>query len=93
MDRANYAWNRLTSIEGISPAFNRRFFNEFAINLPVSAKSIVNHLIDEGIAGGFPVSKYYDNMENILLVAFTEKRTKEEIDIFATKIESFIKGC
>lgn len=93
MDRANYAWNRFTSIEGISPAFNRRFFNEFAINLPVSAKSIVNHLIDEGIAGGFPVSKYYDNMENILLVAFTEKRTKEEIDIFATKIESFIKGC
>ena len=53
MDRANYAWNRLTSIEGISPAFNRRFFNEFAINLPVSAKSIVNHLIDEGIAEDF----------------------------------------
>ena len=48
----------------------------------------------EGIAGGFPeVSKYYDNMENILLVAFTEKRTKEEIDIFATKDRKFIKGC
>ena len=92
MDRANYAWNRITSIEGISPAFNRRFFNEFAIRLPISAKSLVNNLIDEGIAGGFPVSKYYENMENVLLIAFTEKRTKEEIDIFATKIESVIKG-
>lgn len=91
MDRANYAWQRLTSINGITPAFNRRFFNEFAIKLPCSAKTVVNNLISQGIAAGFPVGRYYDNMENILLVSFTEKRTKEEIDIFATKLESSIK--
>ena len=92
MDRAGYAWNRLVKINGIEPAFNRRFFNEFAIRIPISAKNIVNSLISEGIAAGFPVGKYYKNMDDILLLAFTEKRTKEEIDIFATKLESAIKN-
>jgi len=92
MDRASYAWNRLIEINGITPAFNRRFFNEFAIKLPCDATLAVNRLIDHGIAGGFPVSRYYKNMDNILLVAFTEKRTKEEIDIFATKLETALKG-
>ena len=92
MDRAGYAWNQLKKIKGIKPAFNRRFFNEFAVELPVSAKTVVNNLISEGIAAGFPVGKYYKNMDNILLLAFTEKRTKEEIDIFLTKLESAINN-
>ena len=91
MDRANYAWNRITSIEGISPAFNRRFFNEFAIRLPISAKSLVNSLIDEGIAGGFPVSKYYKNMENVLLIAFTEKELKKKSIFLQQKLKVLLK--
>ena len=67
--------------DGVEPAFNRRFFNEFAIKLPRDAKTVVSELIEHGIAGGFPVSRYYKNMDNILLLAFTEKRTKEEIDL------------
>ena len=92
MDRAGYAWNQLKKIKGIEPAFNRRFFNEFAIRLPLSAKAVVNNLISEGIAAGFPVGKYYEDMDDILLLAFTEKRTKEEIDIFLTKLESAINN-
>ena len=88
MDRASYAWHRLIEIDGVEPAFNRRFFNEFAIKLPRAAKTVVSELLEHGIAGGFPVSRYYKNMDNILLLAFTEKRTKEEIDLFATKLES-----
>jgi glycine dehydrogenase subunit 1 len=88
MDRASYAWHRLIEIDGVEPAFNRRFFNEFAIKLPRAAKTVVSELLEHGIAGGFPVSRYYKNKDNILLLAFTEKRTKEEIDLFATKLES-----
>ncbi len=92
MDRANYAWHKLMAIEGIEPAFNRRFFNEFAIRLPKDASEVVSTLVDQGIAAGFPASRYYDGMENILLLAFTEKRTKEEIDIMVTKLESALKA-
>jgi glycine dehydrogenase subunit 1 len=92
MDRASYAWHKLTQIEGVEPAFNRRFFNEFAIRLPKDATEVVSALVDQGIAAGFPVGRYYKGMENILLLAFTEKRTKEEIDIMVAKLESILKG-
>ena len=90
MDRASYAYHKLTQIDGVEPAFNRRFFNEFAIRLPKDATEVVSALVDQGIAAGFPVGRYYKGMENVLLVACTEKRTKEEIDILAAKLESVL---
>jgi glycine dehydrogenase subunit 1 len=88
MDRANYAWHKLTAIEGVEPAFNRRFFNEFAVRLPRNASVVVSALVDQGIAAGFPVGRYYEDMDDVLLMAFTEKRTKEEIDVMVAKLES-----
>ena len=90
IDRASYAWHRLTRIKGVEPAFNRRFFNEFAIRLPRDAAEVVSELVDQGIAAGFPVGRYYEGMKNVLLLAFTEKRTKEEIDIMVAKLESVL---
>ena len=90
MDRAGYAWTRLKAIEGIEPLFDRPFFNEFALKLPKDASEVVSDLIEEGIAAGFPAGRYYDGMENVLLFAFTEKRTKKEIDILAAKLEAVL---
>ena len=92
MDRASYAWHQITKIPGVEPAFNRRFFNEFSVRLPKDAADVVSALVDQGIAAGFPVGRYYAGMENILLLAFTEKRTKEEIDILVAKLETVLKA-
>ena len=90
MDRASYAWKKLMQIAGVESAFNRRFFNEFAIRIPTDAAEVVSALVDQGIAVGFPVGRYYKGMENVLLLSFTEKRTKEEIDIMVAKLESVL---
>lgn len=90
MDRAGYAWTRLKAIKGVEPLFDRPFFNEFALKLPKDAGEVVSELISEGIAAGFPAGRYYEGMENVLLVACTEKRTKKEIDILAAKLESVL---
>lgn len=90
MDRAGYAWTRLKAIDGIEPLFERPFFNEFALKLPKDASEVVSELIEEGIAAGFPVGRYYEDMEDVLLFAFTEKRTKKEIDILAARLESVL---
>jgi len=92
MDRANYAYSKITAIRGVKPLFNQYFFNEFAVLLPRNANEVVNALIDQGIVAGFPLGRYYKNpeMENALLLALTEKRTKEEIDIMAAKLEAAI---
>ena len=85
---ASYAWHKLTAIPGVKPAFNRYFFNEFTLSLPVNAADVVSALIERGFAAGFPVGRYYPGMEKALLVAFTEKRTKDEIDMFAAALEA-----
>lgn len=90
MDRAGYAWDRLKAIKGVEPLFNQPFFNEFALKLPKDASDVVSELIGEGIAAGFPAGRYYEGMENVLLIACTEKRTKKEIDILAAKLESVL---
>jgi len=90
MDRAGYAWIRLKAIDGVEPLFDRPFFNEFALKLPKDAGEVVSELIEEGIAAGFPAGRYYEGMENVLLVACTEKRTKMEIDILAAKLEAVL---
>ncbi len=90
MDRAGYAWARLKAIKGVEPLYDRPFFNEFALKLPKDAGEVVSDLISEGIAAGFPAGRYYTGMENVLLMAFTEKRTKKEIDILAAKLESVL---
>ncbi|MFH0954041.1 MAG: aminomethyl-transferring glycine dehydrogenase subunit GcvPA [Verrucomicrobiota bacterium] len=88
--RAAYARKRLKNISGVHPTFPQPFFNEFAVTLPRDASDVVSALVDQGIAAGFPVGRYYPGMENVLLLAFTEKRTKEEIDILAAKLESVL---
>lgn len=89
---AEYACARLTRIPGVTLAFDRPFFNEVAIRLPRDASEVAGHLVDQGIAAGFPVSRYYRDMDRVLLLAFTEKRTREEIDILAARIEAAVGG-
>jgi glycine dehydrogenase subunit 1 len=85
---AAYGWERLTNLPGVKATFPNYFFNEFALTLPANAADIVSLLIDKGFAAGFPLGRYYAGLENCLLVAFTEKRTKEEIDRFAAALEA-----
>lgn len=89
---AAYGWERLTAIPGVKGAFPHYFFNEFVVSLPTSAADVVSVMIDKGFAPGFPLERYYSGMENDLLVAFTEKRTKEDIDGFAAALESALNG-
>ena len=86
--RAAYALERLLAIPGVKPAFDAPFFNELALALPRDASEAISALIEQGIAAGFPVGRYYPGLKNVLLLAFTEKRTKEEINILAAKLEA-----
>ncbi len=88
-DKASYAYQRLTAIRGIKARFaSKWFFNEFVIDLPRMADDVINKLIKKGFAAGFPLGRYYESMGNSLLVCATEKRTKEQIDMFAEALEA-----
>lgn len=80
---AAYGWRALTAVPGVAPAFRAPFFNEFAITLPVSAETVAGRLLDRGIAAGIPLGRFEPGLDRVLLVAFTERRTREEIDALA----------
>ncbi|AQT70155.1 putative glycine dehydrogenase [decarboxylating] subunit 1 [Anaerohalosphaera lusitana] len=90
-DKASYAFDRLTAVPGVKARWGKNwFYNEFVIDLPTDATDVVSKLIEKGIAAGFPLSRYYEGMDNALLIAVTEKRTKQEISTLADALEAIL---
>jgi glycine dehydrogenase subunit 1 len=85
LQKARYAAERLAAVPSLELAFNRPTFKEFVIR--VKNRS-VNQLIEsarrEGIFAGVSLGQWYPQLDDCLLVAVTEKRTKEEMDRLAT---------
>lgn len=89
---AAYAYDILTAIDGVEALFEQPFFNEFALRLPRDAGEVAGELLERGVAAGFPVGRYYEGLDNALLMAFTEKRTRAEIDALAMDLKEVLGG-
>ncbi len=87
---ALFARTELLKIRGVEPVGGEAFFNEFVIRLPIDAAEAVGRLIDKGYAAGFPLGRYYPDRADQLLVAVTEKRTREEIRGLANALEAVL---
>lgn len=87
-DKAEYAKARLAAIPGVKVLQSAPTFNEFTISLPKPAAALVEGMLKEGITAGVPLCDFYAGLENALVVTVTEKRSKKEIDHFATLLEA-----
>jgi glycine dehydrogenase subunit 1 len=86
--KAAYAAERLTAIPGVEPLFpGAAFFKEFPLRLPRPATEVVDLLLERGYLGGVPLP---DADGHALLVAVTERRTREEIDGLALALNEAI---
>ena len=90
MSKAVFARNELLALKGVEPVGNGVFFNEFVIKVPCDASELAGKLIDKGFAAGFPLGRYYADRRDQLLIAVTEKRTKEEIKALANAMEALL---
>jgi len=86
LQKAHYAAAALSAVPGYRLKFEAPFFNEFVLQCPGSAREVAHRLIAEGILGGYPLGTDHPELDDCLLVAVTEKRTKEEIDGFAAAL-------
>ncbi|NEN86507.1 aminomethyl-transferring glycine dehydrogenase subunit GcvPA [Paenibacillus elgii] len=92
LQKSHYAARELAKLEGPSLPFTAPFFNEFVVSLPANANiaDLNERLLEAGFIGGLDLGLYYPELQNHMLVAVTEKRTKAEIDEFAARLGELV---
>ncbi|HET7235547.1 MAG TPA: aminomethyl-transferring glycine dehydrogenase subunit GcvPA [Actinomycetota bacterium] len=86
--KAVYAAGRLAEIPGVEPLFgDAPFFKEFPLRLPRPAAEVRDALVERGYLAGVPLP---DADGHALLVAVTERRTREEIDGLAMAMKEVL---
>jgi glycine dehydrogenase subunit 1 len=85
--KAHYAAKRISEIEGYSLCFDTPFFHEFAVCCDRPVRDINLHLLDHGFLGGYDLGNDYPTLQDHMLIAVTEKNTKEEIDMLCEILE------
>ncbi|MFC0474475.1 aminomethyl-transferring glycine dehydrogenase subunit GcvPA [Robertmurraya beringensis] len=88
IQRAHYAKKAFEN-KGFTIAFNGPCFNEFVVVLNKPVKEVNQQLLKEGIIGGYDLGRDYPELKNHMLVAVTELRTKEEIDLFVDRMGDY----
>ncbi len=86
--KAHYAAEKISKLPGFELAFpDTPFYHEFVIKTPKPVEEINAHLEDYWILGGYDLSQTYPEMKNQMLIAVTEKISREDIDDFVAALE------
>lgn len=80
--KAHYLAERIGKLAGCELAFRGSFFKEFAVRTRRPAEEVVDAMIERGFLAGVDLGRFREDWANLLLVAVTEKRTKQEMDAF-----------
>ncbi|RLQ98254.1 aminomethyl-transferring glycine dehydrogenase subunit GcvPA [Falsibacillus albus] len=85
IQKANYL-KKLLKEKGYDIPFNGYSFNEFVVNIGKPIKEINQVLLTKNIIGGYDLGRDFPALENHMLIAVTELRTKEEIETFVKEL-------
>lgn len=90
MDKTHRAAEKIFSLDGFEPYFNGDYIRETAIKTPAPAKEIINKLIEKNkILPGIDAGKFYDGLDDCLLLSVTEKRTEIEIEALVKALKEY----
>ncbi len=79
--KAHYAAQQLSQIEGVGLCFPEPFFHEFTLCVDRPVAEVNAHLLEHGILGGYDLSQDYPALKNHMLIAVTEMNSKQDIDV------------
>ncbi|MBE2912157.1 aminomethyl-transferring glycine dehydrogenase subunit GcvPA [Anoxybacillus flavithermus] len=85
IQKAHYAKETFVN-HGFDVVFTGPFFNEFVIRLNKPIAEVNKKLLEKGIIGGYDLGRDYPELQNCMLIAVTELRTKEEIDMLVKEL-------
>ncbi len=87
---AHYAYDRIAELEGFEPMFpDGDFFREFAVRIQEPVRQVIEHGLSKGVLVGVELARFPElDIQDGLLIAFTEKRSKADVD----KLIAALKG-
>ncbi len=91
LSKSEYAKKIASQIRGCRLVFSSPTFNEFVLGVQGEPERVLERLKGEKVLGGFPLGRFYPEMNHHLLVTVTEMKTKEEIDRWAEALEKALK--
>jgi glycine dehydrogenase subunit 1 len=80
---AHYAYERIVAETRLQPLFpDAPFFREFAMKTPRPARDILERGAARGLLAGVALSRFpHIDVDDGLLIAFTEKRSKDDVEL------------
>jgi glycine dehydrogenase subunit 1 len=80
---AHYAYDRIVAETKLEPLFpGAPFFREFALKTPGPAREILRRGAERGVLAGVALSRFpHIDVDDGLLIAFTERRTKDDVEL------------
>jgi glycine dehydrogenase subunit 1 len=90
--KAHYAAERIAALPDWRLVHDRPFFHEFAIEGPRPATDVVSALGSRCVLPGVPLSRWYPDRQNQLLVAVTELKTRAQIDELVGALAEVSRG-
>jgi glycine dehydrogenase subunit 1 len=88
--RTAYARECLSAVDGVELLHGAPVVREFAIRLDAPVEAVLERCAERGIAAGYPLGREYPEHEDGLLVAITERRSREQIDALADALGTAI---
>jgi len=80
LDKSHYAAERISELDGFELRFRSPFFKEFVVRTRKDMTELLRHCRSRGVLAGVPLGQWYPDLSDCLLVAVTERRTREQID-------------
>lgn len=87
IQKSHYAAEKITEIPGFDLRFKAPFFKEFTIKTPGDPSDIIHQLASKNILAGVSLHRFPQlNLDDCLLIAVTERRTRAQIDALVSAL-------
>jgi glycine dehydrogenase subunit 1 len=87
LDKAHYAADQIAALPGFEMRFRTPFFKEFVVRTSKNIDALLSHCSERSILAGVSLGRWYPELGDCLLIAVTEKRSREEIDALVQALD------
>ncbi len=85
--KAHYAATQINELAAYEVDMRKPFFHEFIVKCPRPVHEINDHLLQQGIIGGYDLGEDYPDFAQHMLICVTEINSRAEIDALVAGLE------